>query len=75
MTEKIQESYRLVQKTTEIGDNCHYDIEDLTDNQAKRFFRQYWEKFEEFRVCNNGDDCSITKEYLENLANQDYQTL
>lgn len=64
MTENIPNSHRLDQKTTETGDHCHYDIKGLTDREAKNFFKQYWKKFEEFTVCNNGNNKSLTREYV-----------
>ena len=53
---------RLEQKTTDSGDSCHYNLRDLSDNQAKQYFKSAAPSLEGFRICDGDHHRELTLE-------------
>ena len=58
---------RLEQETTDSGDDCHYNLRDLSDNQAKQYFKSKTPSLEGFRICDDDHHRELT---LEDITRQ-----
>ena len=50
-TGSLPSGHRLVRETSASGDDCHYDIRDMSNTAARSFFKPFNEAFEQFLVC------------------------
>ena len=57
---KFLDNMRLVQKITETGDSCHYDIMDVKNNKAEKFFDKFGKPHSNPKIylC-TGDDSDL----------------
>ena len=67
-TDILPRGCSIEQVNSTSGDKCHYNIRELRDPDARRFFQQFWNKIESFNICtSDGDYRPLSVEDLEKL--------
>ena len=57
----LPDDVRLVQRRSDSGDDCHYDIEGLSDKKAKRIFAKHCHSITNLRICDNAHPRHMTE--------------
>ena len=55
------------QSVSDSGDNCHFDIVNLSNSRAKRIFNQYNNPTEHQQICDNAEPRAMRESDLRNL--------
>lgn len=59
----------IKQKDSTTGDSCHYNIERLSNNVAKKIFINNFDLFEDGKICNNDHPRKFIEEDLKLFEN------
>jgi hypothetical protein len=61
----LPEDYSLDEVPSVTGDDCHRNIEDVSNNRAKKFFKKQQAENPSFQICDGDESRPLTEEDIQ----------